>query len=424
MTQLSSSSIISEIQNCESAVYRATGRYPVKLFRPPYGDYNSSVLNAVGSAGYPYTIMWTIDTLDWAGTASDTMVQKVLNNAEPGAIVLMHVGSGTNTLDALPRIIENLKSRGYRFTTLTNMLSLPQVPTHPLLKSGSTGSEVRYLQESLAKLGYNPGPIDGIFGPQTDKAVRAFQADKGLVVDGIVGNNTWAALEKALENPPTPPTPPTPPPSSSHPLLRTGSTGSEVRYLQESLIKLGYNPGSVDGIFGPQTEQAVRAFQSNKGLAVDGIVGNNTWAAIENALGNPPTPPTPPPSSSHPLLRNGSTGSEVRYLQEALKKLGYDPGPIDGIFGSQTEKVVRSFQANKGLVVDGIVGNNTWAALENALKSASASSYIHADPDTKKITIDPLNEAVLKVLVKFIKILPKGIQNSLNKILDIIDPKK
>lgn len=64
---------------------------------------------------------------------------------------------------------------------------------------GSTGEDVTYLQQSLTKLGYNPGPIDGIFGSKTGTAVNLFQKDKGLVVDGIVGNNTWTAINTALK---------------------------------------------------------------------------------------------------------------------------------------------------------------------------------------------------------------------------------
>jgi peptidoglycan/xylan/chitin deacetylase (PgdA/CDA1 family)/peptidoglycan hydrolase-like protein with peptidoglycan-binding domain len=275
MTQISTSAMITEIQKCETAVNNSTGKYPLRLFRPPYGSYNSVVLSAVGAAGYPWTVMWTIDTLDWAGTPRDTMVQKVLNNARPGAIVLMHVGSGTNTQQALPIIISELKNRGYRFIKLSEMLSLPEIPSHPFIRRGSTGSDVIYLQLSLTKLGYKPGAADGIFGPQTEQAVKLFQSNKGLVVDGIVGNNTWNAIEIALH---------TPSPSPSRPLLKRGSTGSDVVYLQQSLTKLGYNPGSSDGIFGPRTEQAVKDFQADKGLVVDGIVGRKTWAAIEASL--------------------------------------------------------------------------------------------------------------------------------------------
>ena len=63
-----------------------------------------------------------------------------------------------------------------------------------MVRIGSTGEDVKYLQESLIKLGYSPGPIDGIFGPKTETAVRSFQIARGLVVDGIMGKNTWDAI--------------------------------------------------------------------------------------------------------------------------------------------------------------------------------------------------------------------------------------
>lgn len=274
MNQLGLSAIESEVRRCENAIINATGVKPVPLFRPPYGEYNSTVLTAVGNTGYPRTMMWTIDTIDWNGTPANTMITKVLNNAQPGAIVLMHVGSGTHTTEALPEMIQGLKARGYTLTTLTRMLSITPAPSHPLLRSGSRGPAVIELQQALSKLGYNPGPIDGIFGQKTEAAVRAFQSAKGLVVDGIVGPKTWAAIDSALKNLPKP----------THLLVKRGSTGAAVTELQRALTKLGYNPGPVDGVFGPKTEVAVRSFQAAKGLAVDGIVGPKTWAAIDAAI--------------------------------------------------------------------------------------------------------------------------------------------
>ncbi|SDL03728.1 LysM peptidoglycan-binding domain-containing protein [Natronincola ferrireducens] len=77
----------------------------------------------------------------------------------------------------------------------------------------------------------------------------------------------------------------------------------------------------------------------------------------------PPPPPPPPPTPVCPTLRRTSTGPSVRQLQELLRDAGFDPGPIDGIFGPRTEEAVRTFQRSKGLTVDGIVGVQTWTAL-------------------------------------------------------------
>ncbi len=137
---------------------------------------------------------------------------------------------------------------------------------------------------------------------------------------------------------------------SVYPLLRQGSRNNFVYLLQFILNNsFGYNL-SVDGIFGNNTLSAVRDFQSNNGLTVDGLVGNNTWTYLLNL----------PP---YPLLREGSRGSYVRFLQNLLQSKFIPTGNIDGIFGSQTLNAVRAFQQENNLTVDGIVGNNTWNAL-------------------------------------------------------------
>lgn len=137
---------------------------------------------------------------------------------------------------------------------------------------------------------------------------------------------------------------------SVYPLLRQGSRNNFVYLLQFILNNsFGYNL-SVDGIFGNNTLSAVRDFQSNNGLTVDGLVGNNTWTYLLNL----------PP---YPLLREGSRGSYVRFLQNLLQSKFIPTGNIDGIFGSQTLNAVRAFQQENNLTVDGIVGDNTWNAL-------------------------------------------------------------
>ncbi|PID96438.1 MAG: hypothetical protein CSA84_04680 [Actinomycetales bacterium] len=157
--------------------------------------------------------------------------------------------------------------------------------------------------------------------------------------------------------------PPPPAPPGGRPTLRQGSRGEDVRDLQQLLINHGYWL-DVDGIFGGETARAVRDFQRSKGLTVDGVVGAQTWAALEGA-GSPshPTPdPTPPSTSSRRTIRRGDRGDDVLYLQQQLNSLGYRLS-VDGIFGWVTESAVRSFQSSRGLTADGIVGPMTWAAL-------------------------------------------------------------
>lgn len=151
---------------------------------------------------------------------------------------------------------------------------------------GATGGIVTFLQELLAGLGYDLGPsgADGDFGPATDAAVRAFQADHGLDADGLWGPASMAAMAAAYQAPP-----PGSDPEHQAPDVATtpafpgrafgvGDSGDDVRQWQQRMADRGWTIG-VDGIFGPESENVCRQFQAEKGLDVDGIVGPNTWAA-------------------------------------------------------------------------------------------------------------------------------------------------
>jgi peptidoglycan hydrolase-like protein with peptidoglycan-binding domain len=135
---------------------------------------------------------------------------------------------------------------------------------------GSTGDDVKRLQRVLARrLEWNPfGPITGVFDASLQLSVRSFQQASGLVVDGIVGPLTWAALPSYREASPT---------------LQEGSLGPVVAWLQQTLAGgavilsfTGYS-GPIDGIFGASTAAAVRSLQSWAGQPVTGVVGDDTW---------------------------------------------------------------------------------------------------------------------------------------------------
>src|SRR5712692_3467854 len=116
--------------------------------------------------------------------------------------------------------------------------------------------------------------INSIFGPETQAAVKSFQGGNGLVADGIAGPLTWQTL----------------PADPNTPQLKRGSVGSVVSALQQGLRTYGgpgtpTDPGSIDGKFGPKTESAVRAYQTERGVGVDGIVGVKTWWVPAGAAG-------------------------------------------------------------------------------------------------------------------------------------------
>jgi len=130
----------------------------------------------------------------------------------------------------------------------------------PIEQEGSTGENVRTVQYLLNAHGSDL-TVDGAFGPKTGAAVRAFQAKHGLSADGVVGNQTWPVLIVEVS---------------------AGSTGAAVRAVQSQIhSRSGWL--AIDGIFGPETESAVRFFQEDTGLSVDGIVGPNTWNTLVSA---------------------------------------------------------------------------------------------------------------------------------------------
>lgn len=146
-TQISLTETRSQLQRTEDTIRQITGRSSKPIFRPPYGAYNSTVLQRIGDAGYPYSIMWTIDTIDWTGNSASAIVSRVMNNIVPGAIVLMHTGAGApGTPPALPTMITRLKALGYRFVTIDQLLNLSSSIRTYTVRSGDTlyGIALRY----------------------------------------------------------------------------------------------------------------------------------------------------------------------------------------------------------------------------------------------------------------------------------------
>jgi peptidoglycan hydrolase-like protein with peptidoglycan-binding domain len=115
--------------------------------------------------------------------------------------------------------------------------------SQPTVRWGSQGPAVKTLQAQLKKLGFEPGPIDGIFGSDTDSAVRAFQRARGIQVDGIVGPQTWATLYVPVT--PSRPTPSSPP-----------ATGAGGRAIHLSVPFYGFQSNDRDGCFRRCTEMA------------------------------------------------------------------------------------------------------------------------------------------------------------------------
>ncbi len=167
--------------------------------------------------------------------------------------------------------------------------------------------------------------------------------------------------------------------------ISAGADGPEVAAIQQRLQVHGLAIGTIDGSYGSRTTSAVSAFQQSKRLKSDGIVDKETWTAlaadparapeklqsdapIENSdsiQSNAPTQNSAPVSGGNPAtaLTKGAAGSKVKTLQVRLEIQGYDPGPIDGIFGARTATAVKKFQESNGLTTDGVVDEITWKAI-------------------------------------------------------------
>ena len=161
-------------------------------------------------------------------------------------------------------------------------------------------------------------------------------------------------------------------PNPGQPTIGPGATGDVVRRLERALRRTPDLGISVDGVFGPQVEAAVKFFQGASGLVIDGIVGPQTWNAL-------------PDGGPMPVLSEGSSGAVVQSLQTlltngALDEWGTTPQGIDGIFGPHTKASVQAFQAWGGVTADGVVGDQTWSvslhALSATLESAVGLNFV------------------------------------------------
>lgn len=134
---------------------------------------------------------------------------------------------------------------------LMSLLVLPASAAS--MKKGASGTQVRYLQMQLNFLNFSAGRADGQFDSQVRRAVIAFQKSRGLAVDGIAGNSTNSLLK------------------------------SEVKAVQQQLTRLGYNPGTADGIPGTKTVAALKKFERKAGLRADGVADARTLQKLSSA---------------------------------------------------------------------------------------------------------------------------------------------
>ncbi|MBO5110684.1 MAG: peptidoglycan-binding protein [Clostridia bacterium] len=260
-----------------------------------------------------------------------------------------------------------------------------------LLDLGVVGDDVRQVQIRLNRISKNYPSIpkirnaDGIFGPETEEAVREFQRIFSLDPDGIVGKATWYSIQRIyfavkkisdLSSEGISVTDVTPIFDTE---LSEGSTSDGVRELQFFLSFLSlYNSAIpaliIDGIFGPATERAVRVFQNIYALPETGVVDTRTWDTLYRAyrgiVDSLPPGYLDGVTEVYPgyPLRNGSRGEPVRTLQTYLNFISntYTQIPkveVDGVFGPATERAVSAYESVFGLTPTGFVGSTLWNSI-------------------------------------------------------------
>ena len=176
-------------------------------------------------------------------------------------------------------------------------------PSWPVLRTGNYGANVTTAQYLLRAHGHGISP-DSEFGSATKAAVVSFQQSKGFTADGIVGAQTWAGLVITVSQ---------------------GKSGDAVRAAQIQLNKFR-SALVIDGNFGPATATAVRKFQTDNGLVVDGVIGPQTWAHLVGQAGSGCPVPSQPDLEVAKIVHRTGTGLGVT---DRVMLAGFETGLVE-----------------------------------------------------------------------------------------------
>lgn len=250
-----------------------------------------------------------------------------------------------------------------------------------LVKPGSNGKDVLAAEKRLVKLGYDTGRVDGRFDQQTARAVRAFKADEGLQSrSGALGKRGKDALEHAVRAQGHAPYTARVKNTGEHRRLdaltaekagevrddgstglREGDSGRTVKNVQAHLKGTGFSAGVVDGRYDERTAGAVKAFQKKSGLEVTGRMDNATWRALSRTR-------LQADNATSPAQRKGERSAAVKHTEEQLRKAGYNPGKVDGVFDNGTLKALHKFEREHHLARTDSVGRTQLRAIEKTAK--------------------------------------------------------
>lgn len=231
-------------------------------------------------------------------------------------------------------------------------------PSNMVIRNGIEAPVVAEIQARLMELDYmeDDEPTQ-YFGSITESAVRLFQRQHNLDVDGKVGMETYTLLMSD---------------EATKYTVTIGADGTDVEELQSRLRELGYMD-ELTGHFGETTEAAVKKFQELNGLTVDGKVGSKTREALYSA------------DAKANYMKYGEQSDEVKEYQERLKELGYLTTTPDGNYGADTTAAVKRFQELNGLIADGFLGYNTIKTLKSSSAQANALKIGMEGDDVERV---------------------------------------
>ncbi len=248
------------------------------------------------------------------------------------------------------------------------------------LKKGMSGSSVKEVQERLKVLGYFKNSCTGYYGDATVKAVKAFQSRNGLTADGICGPDTikkmYANNVKPVEGVEVD--------KDQNNALSYGKTNNDIKALQRRLKQLGYFDHNVTGYFGDATRDAVKDFQRNNKLSVNGVVNDATLEKLDSdsaiaANGKPlDSDEVDEDVVGGEEIAYGKSNDSIKAVQRRLKELGYFKNSVTGYFGDATREAVMAFQSRNGLSSNGKVNSATMNKL-NSDSAKPAAGYEEED---------------------------------------------
>lgn len=217
--------------------------------------------------------------------------------------------------------------------------------------SASLSYSVANVQRLLNDLGYDAGPVDGLMGSKTRSAIRAYQIDNALPTSGRPSRSLFARLQASASGQAT---------ASNGTTSRSAVSSELVADIQSELRRRGYDIAAVDGRLTGAASEAIRRYQSDAGLTIDGYPTQSLLASLRATTTTDSTQLT--------------TRELVRRTQTELNERGYDAGPEDGALGPKTRSAIRTYQSDAGVPVTGQVSASLLAQLEGSDVTASAEA--------------------------------------------------